>query len=55
MKWIKLVRFINKHRKRGCGHFRVSTTSDKIIIRPGDGDGTKLVIKYLGWTAHRWN
>lgn len=31
-KWIKLIRFIRKHRKNGMASFTIATTSDEIII-----------------------
>ena len=54
MKWIKLIKFIKYHRKRGEGSFRVTTNSDTFIIYVGrttlDTDGAyerdQLRLKY---------
>ena len=35
-KWIRLIRFIKKHRARGIGHFDVDTNSDTFIITTED-------------------
>lgn len=55
MKWIKLIRFVNKHRKKGCGSFKAHTTGDEFIIIPigkqiSDEDYDQLRIKQKFWT-----
>lgn len=40
-KWIKLIRFIKKHRNRGIASFRVVTNSDTFIITTEDCEQTK--------------
>jgi len=41
MKWRKLIRFINKYRKMGVGHFTVSTNGMFFIIRVTGQDREK--------------
>jgi hypothetical protein len=51
MKWIKLIRFINKHRKMQCSSFEVLTTGDTFIIYPNRSDKEDVLrLKYKGWT-----
>jgi len=53
MKWIKLIRFINKHRKAGCGSFKVVTKGDTFIIWPTMPENNKdqLRISQKFWRA----
>jgi len=37
--WIKLVRYINKHRRRGIASFRVAATKTEFIIYPDSVGG----------------
>ena len=39
-KWIKLIRFIKKHRSRNMASFNVQTTSDTFIITTEDCEST---------------
>ncbi len=50
-KWLRLIRFIKKHRKLGYSKFTILTTSEKIIVKvnvPPDKDMIydKLQIPY---------
>jgi hypothetical protein len=40
-KWIRLIRFIKKHRKRGMATFKVLTNLDTFIIVTEDHEPTK--------------
>ena len=39
-KWIKLIKFIKKHRSRGIASFKVYTNSDTFIITTDDCEQT---------------
>lgn len=41
IKWIKLIRFIKKHRSRGVASFRVVTNSDTFVITTKDCEPTE--------------
>ena len=40
-KWIKLIKFIKKHRSRGIASFNVSTNGDTFIITTEDCEQTE--------------
>lgn len=42
LKWIKLIRFIKKHRLRGVASFRVVTKSDLFVITTEDCENTEV-------------
>lgn len=41
IKWIKLIRFIKKHRSRGVASFKVVTNSDTFVITTKDCEPTE--------------
>ena len=42
-KWIKLIRFIKKHRNLGIASFGIVTTSDEVIIYNKDIGGGEFI------------
>jgi hypothetical protein len=38
--WVRLIRFIRKHRKNGLASFEIVTNSEKLIIYPSGTERT---------------
>lgn len=41
-KWLRLIKFIKKHRSKGISSFSLITTSDKIILTANDREGNTI-------------